>query len=768
MDKRNINEFSFEPLTTVKLCSVDLLLGSGHQIMFSSVEGQEAYFDGGLKHEFVNVSYVRIEDGVCRLPVNAEVLRKEVNYICIKNNNYSNKWYYGHIIRINYVAPDVCEIQFSLDTWQTYQFDVDLNKLSYVLRRHYSISEGANEIMFSPDDSIDVGNQYQMVEFNQMYPAHAYEDNCYLLVLSQGMTIKNTTNRLASQKHNYTTAWQYQRVAEYNESTDELISATQATVTGYTTQTSQFVISQNAYDYMVSNYFLSVAEMANVIQSVTILPITASRIRQSQAPQNFFNLINGTSVDEDAEKKWLWTSTSINVGDQQDVNNAGYLLQNYLANAIDDNTSSISYKYNKYKREYPNSALFWYLFKPQFTTMLVNDSNGTIKTYDLRLMNNKRLYEAFNATGKKGFNFKLRKYCVISPSIMSSWRIDNYNLTPINSFYNTWANENKFHQSAYVSDENVFFASNTMLPVVNDYTSIFLQSNFNTIQANRNSINRDYNTTVANASSLSSAQASANRLNYSANRYQAQAQSANASISVNNQLTNAGLSYNQGMTNSLVGGIAGGLGNLLTGNIGGSIGSLVGMGQGYYNNGVQLEMAQNSANATQAMANNTYSANLKSAYATYRGQQGINNANYVSAVRSASTSAQNQIDILNAQYKDAVNTADIVSNCGQGSLYPIVSFGDSMVYYMKSVQPEYLKGVINYYCMYGAKRNKLETIGDILSMFKYGCFIQTANANITGEIPQNYLLDIIQQFNEGIFIWVDSNSYMDYNRIKEE
>lgn len=57
------------------------------------------------------------------------------NYIRFKNNNYSAKWYYAFIDRIEYVGKDVTRIYTTLDIWQTYQFNIQYYN-SFIERGH--------------------------------------------------------------------------------------------------------------------------------------------------------------------------------------------------------------------------------------------------------------------------------------------------------------------------------------------------------------------------------------------------------------------------------------------------------------------------------------------------------------------------------------------------------------------------------------------------------------------------------------------------------
>lgn len=111
-------------------------------IKFGSAGAQAGYFSGLAKYTFTNCSYQRVNSSVasprspltCRIPTVADNVY-DCNYIMFQNKAFGSKWFYAFIRRMNYVSPDCTEIEYEIDSYQTYQFDYTV-KPSLVEREH--------------------------------------------------------------------------------------------------------------------------------------------------------------------------------------------------------------------------------------------------------------------------------------------------------------------------------------------------------------------------------------------------------------------------------------------------------------------------------------------------------------------------------------------------------------------------------------------------------------------------------------------------------
>lgn len=124
---------NFAPASIVKLLNAPLQADSKNQIDFDSAAAQFNYFNGLALHTFTNFTYQRNES-VIRVPVEADLLYN-INYVMFDNTNFSQKWFYGFVTKIDYVNPNMSAVHFIIDVWQTWQFSLVFHP-SYILRQH--------------------------------------------------------------------------------------------------------------------------------------------------------------------------------------------------------------------------------------------------------------------------------------------------------------------------------------------------------------------------------------------------------------------------------------------------------------------------------------------------------------------------------------------------------------------------------------------------------------------------------------------------------
>lgn len=113
-------------------------------IKFGSAGAQAAYFSGLAKYTFSNCSYQRVNSSVasprspltCRIPTVADNVY-DCNYIMFQNKAFGSKWFYAFIRRMNYISPDCTEIEYEIDSYQTYQFNYTVSPC-LVLREHWN------------------------------------------------------------------------------------------------------------------------------------------------------------------------------------------------------------------------------------------------------------------------------------------------------------------------------------------------------------------------------------------------------------------------------------------------------------------------------------------------------------------------------------------------------------------------------------------------------------------------------------------------------
>lgn len=103
-------------------------------LTFPNLSTQVAYFTTKMKgNAITNMSPIRINN-IIRLPFGADFMYN-CNYVMFKNANFSQKWFFAFIKKVDYVNTNSCDILIELDVMQTWKFDVQINQC-YVEREH--------------------------------------------------------------------------------------------------------------------------------------------------------------------------------------------------------------------------------------------------------------------------------------------------------------------------------------------------------------------------------------------------------------------------------------------------------------------------------------------------------------------------------------------------------------------------------------------------------------------------------------------------------
>lgn len=121
------------PQTELRLLKCNLNLDNNNQLTFSNATAQYNYFNGLSHRTITDISYQR-KDSYVRFPEHIDNLI-EYNYVMYKNKNYSNKWFYAYITKMEYEHDNCTRIYIKTDVWQTWQFDLTFMR-SFVEREH--------------------------------------------------------------------------------------------------------------------------------------------------------------------------------------------------------------------------------------------------------------------------------------------------------------------------------------------------------------------------------------------------------------------------------------------------------------------------------------------------------------------------------------------------------------------------------------------------------------------------------------------------------
>lgn len=121
------------PNTNIRLLKCNLNLDEFNQLNFASKNAQYNYFNGLQKLDISGATYQR-HNNVIRYAAHIDTIL-EYNYVMYQNNNYSDKWFYAYITRMEYVNDNMTNIYIKTDPYQTWQFDLTFMR-SFVEREH--------------------------------------------------------------------------------------------------------------------------------------------------------------------------------------------------------------------------------------------------------------------------------------------------------------------------------------------------------------------------------------------------------------------------------------------------------------------------------------------------------------------------------------------------------------------------------------------------------------------------------------------------------
>lgn len=150
------------PDSDIYLLKTPFEIDNNNQLTFASKQAQFNYFNSLPKLLMEDATYQR-KDNVVRYAGLFDDLIS-YNYCMYRNNNFSNKWFYAYIKNINFVNPNMTEIELETDVFQTWQFDI-VYKRMFVEREHVNNDTRYKHLT---DEGLDYGeyiNDYQS-DFN--------------------------------------------------------------------------------------------------------------------------------------------------------------------------------------------------------------------------------------------------------------------------------------------------------------------------------------------------------------------------------------------------------------------------------------------------------------------------------------------------------------------------------------------------------------------------------------------------------------------------
>lgn len=138
---------------------------------FGSVADQSTYFNSLPSKTFSNLTYTR-NNGTILVNGNRDTLL-DYNYMSFTNKDYGSKTFYAFITDVRYSSANASYIDFVVDEWQTWQFDINFRE-SFIERKHcMRWNSDGTPVINTQDEGLDFGNQY-IVKDHQEYNNNLY------------------------------------------------------------------------------------------------------------------------------------------------------------------------------------------------------------------------------------------------------------------------------------------------------------------------------------------------------------------------------------------------------------------------------------------------------------------------------------------------------------------------------------------------------------------------------------------------------------------
>jgi hypothetical protein len=148
----------FTPDSRVYLLDTPLTNDYKNQILFRNGQEQYNYFVTRITHDFEGVTYQRKNNSI-RVNADLDTLWN-ANYVMYQNTNFSYKWFFAFITRMEYVSAHVTDIFIETDVFQTWLTEVTIHP-SFVVREHVADDTIGKHLV---DEQLEIG-EYKMVNY---------------------------------------------------------------------------------------------------------------------------------------------------------------------------------------------------------------------------------------------------------------------------------------------------------------------------------------------------------------------------------------------------------------------------------------------------------------------------------------------------------------------------------------------------------------------------------------------------------------------------
>lgn len=333
--------------TTLEIFSnISYPLDNSHVRGFDSLDEQTSYFDSlTVARREENFKYVRVDNYTFTTKLTGKIRNAQTwGYARIKNLYDSNKYYYAFISKVNYISDSTVELEFQLDFFQTYHFDIQ-RLPSFVERMHTSeYQSNGLPIINTIDEQINYG-----LEYRTRYTQELKVSSLYYLVIASTKQIGETS---ASETDKYVGMPNpvFYYIIPYNLDSNQTISVTYAGETK---------MVANLYEI-----FKKIAGDKEVVNSIVSLSLTV------YTGINFQNHFSNDTINMDEnEQEFEGVSCETLEVDSGD----SYIIRAKDLKTFKETTINIENKYMNVPN-YRHSKLKMY----PYTVIVITDNKGNI------------------------------------------------------------------------------------------------------------------------------------------------------------------------------------------------------------------------------------------------------------------------------------------------------------------------------------------------------------------------------------------------------
>lgn len=142
----------FTPNTNLRLLSTPLESDYSNTLYFANITAQSAYFTSKTVKVITDFNYIKKDNSIA---INEHIdSLYNCNYVMYQNSNFTNKWFYAFIVRMEWLSNNSTRIYLATDVIQTWFFDITYYQ-SYIDRCHSDTDVVGDNIV--PEDFTGAG-----------------------------------------------------------------------------------------------------------------------------------------------------------------------------------------------------------------------------------------------------------------------------------------------------------------------------------------------------------------------------------------------------------------------------------------------------------------------------------------------------------------------------------------------------------------------------------------------------------------------------------